>query len=328
MSINLIQINPNLLVEKQLLTFLLNSDDKISKLLIVFDTNEEVFYLQNSGNTDMISYISRSKVDLEKDFQVSDYKLQNMKIGRVVSKLFSKDKIIELGITNGDIEHFVNSYKSWFEKNKLTFKIVTGEEIRQWYDLENYSTISKGTLWNSCMRHKERLKFLDLYCKNSNIKMLILTSTENGVEKLRGRALLWDDVIVNNYYNKAPKDIKIMDRIYNILDSDVILFKNWAYENGYIHKLEQNSKSHLYFFDKSEILKLSVSIKLDRINFRYYPYLDTFPYFCEYSAYLTNDNLNLDWDYKLTQANGNLMSNEDMENEENYDDYENYDDEY
>ena len=65
MSINLIQINPNLLVEKQLLTFLLNSDDKISKLLIGFETNEEVFYLQNSGNTDMISYIPKSKVDLD-----------------------------------------------------------------------------------------------------------------------------------------------------------------------------------------------------------------------------------------------------------------------
>jgi hypothetical protein len=58
------------------------------------------------------------------------------------------------------------------------------------------------------MRHKERLKFLDLYCTNSNIKMLILTSNENGVEKLRGRALLWDDVIVNDFYNKAPKDIR------------------------------------------------------------------------------------------------------------------------
>jgi hypothetical protein len=115
MSINLIQINPNLLVEKQLLTFLLNSDDKISKLLIGFETNEEVFYLQNSGNTDMISYIPKSKVDLDKNFQVSDYKLQNMKVGRVISKLFTKDKIIELGITNGDIEHFVNSYKSFFE---------------------------------------------------------------------------------------------------------------------------------------------------------------------------------------------------------------------
>jgi hypothetical protein len=112
MSINLIQINPNLLVEKQLLTFLLNSDDKISKLLIGFETNEEVFYLQNSGNTDMISYIPKSKVDLDKNFQVSDYKLQNMKVGRVISKLFPKDKIIELGITNGDIER--KSYRHAF----------------------------------------------------------------------------------------------------------------------------------------------------------------------------------------------------------------------
>ena len=322
---NTIQINPNLLVERQLLTFLLNSDDRISKLLIGIETCDEIFYLQNSGSTDMISYIPKSKIVMGIKFEASNYKLQNMKIGRIVSKLFNKEKISELKLLSSEIEYFVNSYKSWFEKNMLGFKIVTGNEIRQWYDLENYSTISKGTLWNSCMRYKNKLKFLDLYCKNPNIKMLILTSMEDGVEKLRGRALIWDEVIINNHFNNPQKDIKIMDRIYSILDSDVILFKNWAYDNGYIHKLEQNAKSHLYFFDKCEILKLSVTIKLEKLDFGYYPYLDTFPYFCQHSSYLTNDNLNIDWDYKLTQANGNLMSDEDMANQENYD---NYDDEY
>ena len=320
MSNNLIQINPTLLVDKQFLSFLLNSDDSISRMILGTDTDEEIVFLQNcSKQPDMISYLTKSKSDinldelLPDDFDISTYKLQNMKIGRIISKLFTQEKLNINKITSSHIEHFVNSYKSWFEKNKLQFRIIEGEEIRDWYDQDNYSTLSKGTLWNSCMRYKERLKFLDLYCKNPGIKLLILTARDNGLEKLRGRALLWDNVENEENYHQIPGEIKIMDRIYSILDSDVILFKNWAYENGYLHKLEQNAKSHLYFYNKNEVLKLSLKIKLEKTSFRYYPYLDTFCYFNDYLGYLTNDNFNLDWDYKLTQANGNLMRDEETE---------------
>lgn len=316
MSNNLIQINPNLLVERELLTFLLNSDDLISKLIIGTETEPEVFMIQHSTKTtDMVSYISKSKLNLEKDFDVSDYKIQNMKVGRIISKLFSKEKLNNYKVLPTHIEHFVNSYKSWFDKNKVDFRIVEGEEIKKWYDQDNYSTVGRGTLWNSCMRYKERLKFLDLYTKNSNIKMLILVSNEDGVEKLRGRALLWDNVILNDIYHSLPGEIKIMDRIYSVTDSDMILFKNWAYENGYIHKLEQNAKSHLYFYNKNEVLRLSIKIPIEKTSFRYYPYLDTFCYFSDYGKYLTNDNYNMDWDYRLCQANGNLTNEEETSEE-------------
>ena len=321
MANNLIPINQNLLIDKIFFSFLLNSADSISRMILGVDTDPEIIYLQNcTKQPEMISYLSKSKVNANLDeikpeeFDVSNYKIQNMKVGRIVSKLFSKEKLLQHGITDSNIEHFVNSYKSWFEKNKLHFRIVEGEEIRDWYDQDNYSTISKGTLWNSCMRYKERLKFLDLYCKNPGIQLLILTSFVDGVEKLRGRALLWNNVENDGSFHELPGDIKVMDRIYYILDSDMILFKSWSYENGYIHKLEQNAKSHLYFYNNTDILKLSLKIKLEKTSFRYYPYLDTFCYFYDgYQPYLTNDNYNLDWDYKLTQANGSLMSESDSD---------------
>lgn len=311
---NLIQINPTLLVERQILNFLLNSEDTISKMILNTDTNSDVIFLQYSGKNDMISYLLKSKVDfdlnnlLPESFDISNYKVQNMKVGRIVKKLFPSEKILDK-----DIEHFVNSYRSFFDKNKLTFKIIQGEEIKDWYDQDNYSTLGKGTLWGSCMRYKERLKFLDLYCKNKNIKLLILTCDENGVEKLRGRALLWDDVILNEHYHSLPGEIKIMDRIYTVLDSDTILFKNWAYQNEYIHKLEQNAKSHLFFANKSDVLKLSIRIPIKRTQFRWYPYLDTFCYFNDFDGYLTNDSYNERYDYELKQANGNLVRDEEEE---------------
>jgi len=323
MSNNIIQINSNLFVERYFLSFLFNSNNKICKLILSEETLDGIFYLQNSQNLDMVSYIPSSKIDFDLNFNPNDYKIQSMKIGRIISKLFSKETLESHSIKQSDIEEFVNSYKSWVDKNKLTFRIVEGEEIRKWYDQENYSIISKGTLWNSCMRHKERLAYLDLYCENKNIKMLILTCDDNGKEKLRGRALLWDDVILNDFYNKIPGDIKVMDRIYSILDSDAILFKEWAYENGYIHKLEQNSKSHLYFSNKSEVLKLSLKIKLDKTSFGYYPYLDTFPFFSENKGYLTNDEYNLSWNYKIAHTRGTLE--EDHEDQEGHEEY--YDEE-
>lgn len=320
---NLIQIKPNLLVDKQILSFLLNSGDSISNMILAVDTNSEIIYLQSCHKQpEMISYLTKSKVDfnldelLPSDFDISIYKLQNMKIGRIVSKLFSQEFLKANNITSSDIELFVNSYKSYFDKNRVEFRIVEGEEIRKWYDQDNYSTLSKGTLWGSCMRHKERLKFLDLYTQNSNIKMLILVQLDNGVEKLRGRALLWENVILNDFYQKVPGEIKIMDRIYTVSDSDVISFKNWAYQNGYIHKLEQNAKSSLYFFDKNEVLRLSFKIPLKKTSFRYYPFLDTFSYFCDYEGYLTNDNYNMNWDYELRQANGSLQREEESEDNE------------
>lgn len=314
MSNIFIEINPNLIVDRQLLTFLLNSDDKISRMILNVDTEKEVVFLKYSGKPEMISYLLNSKVNIDDinsdSFDVDNYKLQNMKVGRVVKKLFNPNNLEK--ILDTDIEYFVNSYKSWFGSNELKFKIVQGEEMKKWYDEENYSMVSKGSLWKSCMRYKERLKFLDLYTKNSNIKLLILTSFEDGGEKLRGRALLWENVILNDYYHIIPGEIKIMDRIYSILDSDTILFKNWAYQNGYIHKLEQNSKSHTYFYDKNQILKLSLKVPIEKTSFDYYPYLDTFPYFNKYKGFLTNDEYNVSYHYELKQANG------DIEREEEY----------
>ncbi len=317
MANNLVQINPTLLVDKNFLKFLLNSDDMISKMILGTQTNPEIVYIQNNQKeSEMVSYLTKAKTEINleqssvKEVDITGYKLQNMKIGRIVSKLFSKSELEYYGVNSSKIEHFVNLYKSWFDKDKLQFKIVEGEEIKKWYDQDNYSVLSKGTLWNSCMRYKERLKFLDLYTKNTNIKMLILTYIEDGVEKLRGRALLWDKVELNPFYNQIPNQLKIMDRIYTTLDSDVLLFKNWAYENEYLHKLEQNAKSQLYFVNKNEVVKLSLKIELEKTSFRYYPYLDTFQFFDEQDGVLTNDNFNLDWDYRLCQANGNLVADE------------------
>jgi hypothetical protein len=157
------------------------------------------------------------------------------------------------------------------------------------------------------MRYQERQKFLDLYTNNKDIKMLILTSKVNDEVKLRARAILWDNVFVTSSQEELPSTIKVMDRIYSVFDSDVVSFKKWGEQNGYICKWEQNAKSHQYFDIKNQPVKIKCKIQLDEHILKYYPYLDTFPFFDRTNGIIYNDEYNRFWEYKLIQANGSLF---------------------
>ena len=92
-----------------------------------------------------------------------------------------------------------------------------------------------------------------------------------------------------------------------MLFRSVTTFKKWAEENGYLSKWEQNAKSHQYFDIKNQPVKVKCKLKLKLKNFRYYPYLDTFPFFNLNTGVLYNDEYHSNWEYKLIQANGSLF---------------------
>ena len=172
------------------------------------------------------------------------------------------------------------------------------------------------------MRYKARLKFLDLYTENPNCKMLVMLIDQDGREVLRSRALLWIDVKVTKspIEDTLPDAINIMDRIYSTHDSDVLLFKKWAEENGYIPKWEQNAKSHLFFDVKNQPVKIKCELDLKKTRFGYYPYLDTFPFFNFGKKQISNDEYEFIWDYKLIQATGGLEpERQEEENQEDED---------
>jgi len=322
-----IQITRKLVVDQEFFQFLLNNSCMISNLLVNLEMENEINFIAPTDFSDKISYLPDSKNKNEVGFDPFDKGIGRvtLKVGRFLNKFIPSEVMERFGISKFDIESFVNLYKSWFDTSKYIFKIVEGEEIREWYDEANYLTpngMSIGTLWNSCMRYQKRLKFLDLYCKNPSIKMLVmLGETEDGL-KVRSRALLWDDVNVEkDFSDSLPNKIKVMDRIYSVFDSDVITFKKWAYENGYIPKFEQNAKSHQFFDIKGEVVRLVCSVDLEKSRFNHYPYLDTFPLFNWGKGILSNDEYNFDWEYKLVQADGTLEKQvqEDDTYEENND---------
>lgn len=233
-----------------------------------------------------------------------DFRRVRSKVGRLVSKILSEEGYQVYSVSNSDVEDFTNRYKSFFEREETKFIVVSGEDIRKYYDEENYYSSAFGrcgTLWNSCMRYYERLKYLDLYVCN-NIKMLVLV---NGDDKVRGRALLWDNVI-----DETSSTIKFMDRIYYTDDYIVNSFKKWASDNGYYHKMEQSSRSERYVISPSgEARSVEWLVKLGQSSFEYYPYLDTFKFFNCSTGILRNHE-NCGYDYCLVQANGSLVPEE------------------
>lgn len=319
-----VRVNSNLVVHRDFFDFLANTNNIICSIILNANTEGGINYLAPSDKGDMISYLPESKFKDEVGFDVFGEKVGRslMRVGRVVSKLITEKQINEYGVKQTQIEDFVNYYKSWFDKENFEIKVIEGDEIKKWYLDQNYFAPSgscMGTIWNSCMRYSERQSYLDLYCKNSNVKMLVMLVKYNDVEKVRCRALLWDDVQVASSQTDLPETIKVMDRIYSVFDSDVKTFKKWAESNGYITKWEQNAKSHQYFDIKGQPIKIKCNLKIVEKNLRYYPYLDTFPFFDLRNGVLYNDEYNSKWEYRLVQANGSLTPPPDPEE---YDDNE------
>lgn len=272
--------------------------NKISLILLHGGTNDIIeegnFISLDNTDTNYVTYLPKSKyTKLDDDIEPwqSGIGRVRIRIGRFLNK-FLVDK------NPSGIEDFVNLWKSYFGQTTADIKIVEGEEILKWYLQDNYSvpvTGQVGTLWNSCMRQPERNKFLKLYRDNPQIKMAILLTPEG---KLRSRALLWYDL-----ENREGEKFNIMDRIYTVFDHDVYLFKQFAKENNLISKWHQNAKTEKFFDVDGKCQELELIIKLEKSNFRWYPYLDTFKYFSQWKGTLSNSR-KWTWDYCLIQSNG------------------------
>jgi len=304
-----------------------NVYDKISMLLYNGNSsiiNEIGNYIKREEG-DLISYLPKSKfskADSHDPFSKGIGRV-SIRIGRFVSKFLRKSTFVGYNISPQDLESFVNLYKSYFFRSESSLKIVEGQEILKWYLEYNYYQDNDnrfGTLWNSCMRQSERNKFMKLYADNS-VRMLILLADDG---RLLGRAILWDKVL-----DRDGNEYKFMDRIYTMYDHDVNLFKDWAKQNGFIHKMEQSARSERtvikYVDDKPFPCNLQLYINLINHKQKYYPYLDTFKFYDSVHGTFSNSD---EWregfilEYVLVQSNGGLFPPEpEPEPEPEYDDY-------
>jgi hypothetical protein len=199
--------------------------------------------------------------------------------------------------STGEIEDFVYKYRA--EVAKLgdvfsRFRILEGEDIRKYYNEDRYESV-KGTLGTSCMRHDRCQPYLDIYVKNPEQCNLVVLMSDEKEDLICGRALLWTDV----------DGKRIMDRIYSNRTQDEQLFKDFAKKNNFYYKKNQNMLEDEYFVSpEGEEEELMTKIELSVNRYNYFPYLDTFKYFCDgRPSYVTN-NSGLSYDYTLTDTEG------------------------
>jgi hypothetical protein len=153
----------------------------------------------------------------------------------------------------------------------LRFEEVEGEDIRYYYSKDNYADEKAGTLGNSCMRHDDTQRYMDIYVECKYCSMLVLFDETIDKVNIVGRALLWhiDDQVY-------------MDRRYYCSESHDIAMLDYAKKQGWNYRAGNGPQSDIdcWYVKTGEIyelhnLQLDVPAKLPD----YFPYLDTFKYY-------------------------------------------------
>lgn len=188
---------------------------------------------------------------------------QSGKPGKIVQKVIGAGTF-----SNSDYEKFVYALKALWSYGGYDIQLVEGEDIRKWYNSENYYSIA-STLGNSCMSHEECSSYFDVYCEQPECKMLIALKED----KLAARALVW-----------TIKDKTFMDRVYYIEDSLYNIYVNYAKEKKWYIRADNcllSDGDDQYFLSPEDGYTTPVCehfvLNLRRL-YHQWPYIDTFRY--------------------------------------------------
>lgn len=269
---------------------------KINKDLVKFEEVEDLnliyLFVINKGKFKDYNEMSLTKEGLiSLNNSVSNKKLE-IKIGRFVRSLLddNKDFIIQNNLFDFDridtnvLEKITNEYKKYANNGSLKLEILKGEDILKGYKRENYLIQRNHSgLSRSCMTDK--LDFLELYTKNSNVELAVLYF----LDKVVARCLVWT----------TTDNEKVYDGIYSNFE--------WA-SNFLEEELEKIKIRSLY----DNYSTMYIQLEFDPVH---YPYLDTFFYFDTCSKRLCNESYGLEWDKKLRDAEGHWEYQDDEEDD-------------
>jgi len=314
------------ILEKQMVSLILENDlnaspefltrlnkirnkSKVAEILYVLFSKEYYIakdlpqnWIDVTNEPEMVSFLSDQRAkrtpmqwdeDNSKYFDVSGR--GTVGVGRFARLLLTHPDVIEdldlsfvekyiQGLTPKDFEDFVNLYKAEFVVVSNEFKLIKGDEIPYYYDFMNYAYPDKGHLGASCMRYTSCQKYFAIYQKNPEVcQLLAYVNQEN---KVLGRAVIWK---LDKKVDGCPAEY-FMDRIYCANDSDMIKFKNYAKEKGWVMKNKNTSDAwESVFFNYNDKVYLShISVQLESWRFAFYPFLDTLALLNEKSGKLHN----------------------------------------
>lgn len=234
-----------------------------------------------------------------------------VKMGRVIRKILPE-------IPDKELEALVNSLKS--ETTGYEIKLVKGDDIAKYYRKEScdQNLLSYGTLNSSCMMDKasEKPYIFDIYTKNTESCQLAVMLNDSG--QLVARALVWkvneiiyadekkaakvwSDLKWHPYgqFSKAEtKNLYVMDRVYYTKDWMENAFFKWANQNGFMMKTRDGVSY------KGELFYPTLNIKVNKIAYRQFPYLDTFRFYHVQDGILSNKGQEDERGFELTSTSG------------------------
>jgi len=258
-----------------------DSEPDKKDMISFLNSNKAIDAVMKNNNIEKAGLISDTQISSIKDtvyntrntFFYEDFAKSyrsKTRIGRIVGKLFP-GKYKQSGDPGKDIESFVNLYKA--ARDTSLFEIVSGKDIQHWYNEDQYIS-GGGPLNNSCMKYGRCKDYLQLYVDNEDKVSLVILKDVNDSTKIKGRAILWT--------LDEPSGRTFMDRIYTVNDSDIILFKEFAAENGWLYKKNQNMDESGPWVDtktgSEEYIDLIVK-DLEDPGSGGYPYMDTMKFF-------------------------------------------------
>lgn len=229
-------------------------ENHVSNLLLTLlpdlkyvDLNIDYFKEDEKEN---ISFIQKNRVGRIKDDPWESTQRTSIRIGRFLRRAYPlKDQ--------SEIEKLTNRIKSVLRYDTDDIVEVKGEDIRFWYNCNNYTNENKGTLRKSCMRHSDFGYKFNIYVDNPDVCSLLIYLDSK--RKLLSRALLW----------KLPDGTKYLDRVYFTNDEEIELFKRYALENNCLSY--ENGDN-----DEKLIIEDIVMDNDDKWEASSYPYMDTF----------------------------------------------------
>jgi hypothetical protein len=137
-------------------------------------------------------------------------------------------------------------------------KLVSGDEILKWYNSENAEFVKDTVLAKSCMKDAYKNSFMKIYSENPDKIQLLIKLNVDG--KLVARALVWKLDYSQNGFDYY------MDRCYYNEEEDQEIIFDWLRSQpGY-----QNSNRR--------VNPENMVVKLQKADFKNYPYADTFNY--------------------------------------------------
>jgi len=168
---------------------------------------------------------------------------------------------------------------------------------------DNYNNIS-GTLGHSCMNDK---KFFDIYTKNPDICKLLILKIDG---KISARALLWklDSIKIDGdrlvkFTESKPEFF--LDRVYAIKDYQITKLRDYAHKEGWAMGESNQGLSNDIMWKNFRYYPVIMSVKVKKLDYGDYPYLDTFRRYDHTTGHLWNDDYHSKGGHILSGTQGN-----------------------